>query len=242
MSDRADAPLPADRIGLLDGLASTRSIRRYLDEPVSEADLRDMLFAATRAPSGSNRQPFRFVVMRDGPVARQAKALIGGAAREMWTAKRAADGYDRGSGVDDRSPKSRMSATMQHYVDHYELAPVLVLACLVRYRQPNDLEGASVYPACQNLLLAARGLGYGGVLTGFHAAVEAPLRSLLGLPDAAFIAATITIGRPAGHHGPVRRRPLAELVFEEARDQLAVWAIDPPGTRTTQAGPPRTES
>jgi len=67
---------------------------------------------------------------------------------------------------------------MQTYTDHFERAPVLVLPCLVRYREPSSFEGASIFPACQNLLLAARALGYGGVLTGFHFAVERELRAL----------------------------------------------------------------
>jgi hypothetical protein len=110
---------------------------------------------------------------------------------------------------------------------------------LQRYRAPTPTEGGSVYPACQNLLLAARALGYGGVLTIFNALVDAELHALLEIPDDVFIAATITLGRPAGNHGPVRRRPLAELVFEDTWNQAPAWAIDPPGTRYTSAGPPR---
>ena len=201
-----------------------------------------MLFAATRAPSGSNRQPFRFVVLTDGPKALEAKRLIAEAGQRIWSNKREHDGYDAGSGAVDDSPKARMARTMQHYVDHFASAPVLVLPCLVRYREPTPLEGASIFPACQNLLLAARALGYGGVLTGFHGMVEPELRTLLGIPDGVFVAATITIGKPAGAHGPVRRRPLSELVFDDAWEQPAPWAVDPPGTRHTQAGPPRTPS
>src|SRR5579871_6717292 len=237
MESLADEPLPADSVGLLEWLTTTRAIRRYRDEPVPAAALRAILFAATRAPSGSNRQPFRFIVLTDGPVAHQAKALVATAARRFWTAKRTEDGYDRGSGADVDSPKSRMARTMEQFVDHFELVPVLIFPCLVRYRSPTPTEGASVYPACQNLLLAARALGYGGVLTGWHAAVEPELRGLLGIPDDVFIAATITLGRPAGRHGPVRRRPLDEAVFSESWGEPAPWAIDPPGTAFTAAGP-----
>src|SRR5690606_13716231 len=155
-------PLQAGEVGLLEGLATTRAIRRYRDEPIPARDLRDILFAATRGPSGSNRQPFRFVVLTDSETARAAKALIGEQARRMWQAKRRADGYDRGSGTDQSSPRARMARTMQAYVDEFESAPALILPCLVRYREPNPMEGASVYPAVQNLLLAARALGYGG--------------------------------------------------------------------------------
>ncbi len=237
--DLATQPLPSDTVGLLEGLASTRAIRRYRDEPVPDEALRAMLFAATRAPSGSNRQPFRLVVLTDGPVAAEAKRLIGESAKAAWDAKRVSDGYDRGSGASDDSPKARMARTMQQFVDEFHRVPVLVLPCLVRYREATSFEGASVYPACQNLLLAARALGYGGVMTGWHAPVEPQLRELLGIPDEVWVAGTISIGRPEGGHGPVRRRPMSELVFGDRWGDPPAWAVDPPGTRHTAAGPPR---
>jgi hypothetical protein len=73
----------------------------------------------------------------------------------------------------------------------------------------------------------------------FHGLVDTELRGLLGVPDDVFMAATITLGRPAGHHGAVRRRPLGELVFTDRWGDPAPWAVDPPGTRFTSAGPPR---
>lgn len=230
-------PLPrADE--LLDAIASTRAIRRYGDEPVPDVDLARILFAATRAPSGSNRQPFRFLVLRDGPRATEAKALLGGAFRAGWAAKQKSDGYGQGSGGAPGSAKARQADAMQQYVDRFEAVPVVVLACLQRYRAANPGEGASIYPACQNLLLAARALGYGGVLTQWHGAVEPELRSLLGVPDDVAIAATITLGVPEGSHGLVRRRPVGELVFDDAWGEAAAWAVEPEGTRHA-GGPPR---
>jgi nitroreductase len=236
-----DRPLATGEIGLLEGLASTRAIRRYSEEAVPEDVLRDMLFAATRAPSGSNRQPFRFVVLTDSEQARQAKELIAGVAQSIWAYKSEQDQYDKGSGRDPDSAKSRMARTMQAYVDNFASVPCLILPCLVRYRDPHPAEGASVYPAVQNLLLAARGLGYGGVITGFQAGVEAQLKTLLGIPEEVFIACTVTIGKPQGHHGPVRRRPLSELVFADCWGAAPAWAVDPPGTRHSSAGPPKPE-
>lgn len=230
---------PGDEIGLLQGIATTRAIRRYRDEPIPEDVLAQILFAATRAPSGSNRQPFRFVVLTDGPNAAAAKALIGSGARQAWGQKRTEDRYDEGSGAVADSPKARLGRTMQRYVDDFDSVPVVILACLQRYREPMPTEGASIYPACQNLLLAARALGYGGVLTGWHAVVERQLREMLGIPDEIFIAATITLGKPEGSHGPVRRRPLGEFVFADAWGESAPWAVDPPETQPTQAGPPQ---
>lgn len=237
--DLATTPLPDDVVGLLEGITHTRAIRRYADESVPPDALRAMLFAASRAPSGSNRQPYRFLVLTDGPNAQAAKSLIAEGAQRAWGGKRVTDGYDQGSGARDESPKARMARTMQQYVDDFARVPVLVLPALVRYREPTPFEGASIFPACQNLLLAARALGYGGVLTGWHYAVEAELKQLLGVPEEVFLAATITIGRPLGHHGPVRRRPLAELVYGEAWEQAPAWAVDPPGTEHTAAGPPK---
>jgi nitroreductase len=231
-------PLADDSVGLLAGLTTTRAIRRYRDEPVPPEVLRDILFAATRAPSGSNRQPFRFLVLTDGPRARQARRLIGDSARRLWSAKAGRDGYDQGSGIEPDSPKGRLAAVMRRYVETFESVPVVVLPCLLRYRSPRPTEGGSIYPACQNLLVAARALGYGGVLTGFQRLVEDELRELLGIPEHALIAGTITLGKPAGGHGPVRRRPLGELVFADQWDQVPDWAVDPPGNAYTQAGPP----
>ena len=224
-------PEPVD---LLEGLATTRAIRRLRPEPIPDGDLAKIFFAATRAPSGSNRQPFRFLVLRDGSRAAEAKGLLGGAFRRGWSSKASTDGYE---GADPTSPRARAAAAMQHFVDHFEEIPVVVLPCYTRHRAPTPSEGASVYPACQNLLLAARALGYGGVLTMWHSFVERELRTLLSIPDDVVIAATIPLGRPVGGgHGPVRRRPLPELVYEDGWAESAPWAVDPPGTRFTGSG------
>jgi nitroreductase len=232
------SPLSPDVVGLLEGICTTRAIRRYRDEPVPDHVLRDVLFAASRAPSGSNRQPFRFLVLTDGPKAAAAKKFLATAARTAWGSKRRADGYDRGSGADQSSPKAAMARTMDDYVEQLGTVPVVILPCMIRHRAPFVTEGASIYPACQNLLLAARALGYGGVMTIWNLFVDAELRALLGIPDEVFVAATITLGRPEGRHGPVRRRPLHELVYHDDWGGPASFAADPPGARHTAAGPP----
>ena len=237
--DLAELPLPPDTVGLLEGLRTTRTIRRYTDEPVPPEALRAMLFAATRAPSGSNRQAFRFLVLTDGPdrprgegADRRRRAPgVGLEAR----VRRLLDGLGRRRRLAEGPHGARRC---RRYVDEFANVPVLVLPCLVRYREPESFEGASIYPAVQNLLLAARALGYGAALTGWHKIVEDELRPLLGIPDGVFIAATITIGRPEGSHGPVRRRPIGEVIFEDRWGETPAWAVDPPGTRFTAAGPP----
>jgi nitroreductase len=212
--NRPDVPVG---VGLLEGLATTRAIRRYTDEPIPDDDLAAILWHAGRAPSGSNRQPFRFVVLRDGAEAAAAKALLGEAFRSGWNAKREGDGYR----------PSRFADSMQRYVDRFEQVPVVVLVCLERYRAASPYEGASVYPACQNLLLAARALGYGGALTMWHLGVEDELRQLLGIPDGVAMSACITLGVPEGQHGPVTRKPIADLVHDGRWGTRAAWLDEP---------------
>lgn len=221
-------------IDLLTGLATTRSIRRYRPDPIPTEDLDTILWAASRAPSGSNRQPFRFLVLTDGEHAHRVKSILGEAFRAGWASKRTNDGFDDGSGHDPESPKARQARAMQEYVDSFESVPVVVLVCLERYRDPNPYEGASVYPACQNLLLAARALGYGGALTMWHLGVEKELREELSIPEHVALSACITLGRPRGSHGPVRRRPLRDLTYLDRWGQPPDWAIDPPDSRFTR--------
>jgi nitroreductase len=229
-----DSLIDAD--GVLDALATTRAIRRYRDEPIPDEDLSRIMFAATRAPSGSNRQSFRFVVLRESPEAVEAKAVLGEAFRAAWGAKRSDDSYDEGTGVDAESPKARAARAMQQFVDDFERTPVVVLACMVG-RRGHITDGGSVYPACQNLLLAARALGYGGVMTMWHQLVEDRLHDILDIPTEVPILATIPLGRPAGNHGPVRRRPAQELIYDGRWKNLADWVVEPDGTRHTGTGP-----
>jgi nitroreductase len=221
-------------VDVFEALTTTRSIRRFKPDPVSDEDLAAILFAASRAPNGSNRNAFRFLILRDGDTAREAKAILGDAFRKVWTSMSSSGQYARIATGDRETAAGRAGLAMQQFVDRFEEIPVVVLPCLNRYRPPDPTEGASVYPACQNLLLAARARGLGGVLTMWHGAVEPQLREVLGIPDGTAIAATIPIGHPEGSHGPVRRRPLTELVYEDRWEQTAPWAVDPPDTRFTR--------
>ena len=200
-------------VSLLEGLATTRAIRRYTDEPIPTDDLRKILWHAGRAPSGTNRQPFRFLVLRQGERATEARQLLGQSFRAGWAAKQR----------EGRYRPSPFADSMQHYVDRFESVPVIVLVCLDRYRQPEPYEGASVYPACQNLLLAARALGYGGALTMWHLRVESELRALLDIPEHVALSACITLGVPQGRHGPLKRKSLADVTFEESWGDVPGW-------------------
>ena len=156
--------------------------------------------------------------------------MLGEAARTAWREiqeRRAAERHAVNS-ADMANLHGRGAASP--LAENFEAVPVVVLACSVGQSDQASW-GSSIYPACQNLLLAARVLGYGGALTGFHRYVDAELRTLLGIPDSVFIAATIALGTPLGRHGPVRRHPLLHFVYEDGWESSPAWAVDPDGAR-----------
>ena len=103
-------------------------------------------------------------------------------------------------------------------------APVLLLACIEHGGSTNLTTGSSIYPAVQNILLAARGLGLGSVLTTFHKQYEDEVRTIFGIPHNVETAALLPIGYPAdgAGYGPTRRKPLDEVTHWDGwtQDQL----------------------
>lgn len=228
-------------IGLLEGLATTRAIRRYRPEPIPAEDIAKLLYYATRAPNGGNQQKWRFVVL--GPDAHEARAVLGKAAKIGWDELRHVYGYDKGSALDTTSRKGRMGAVMERFARTFTEIPLLIIACAVDPPKKDHPTGAagSVMPACHNLMLAARAMGYGGTLSTWQRHVEAELRDVLGIPDNAVMLAIMTLGRPEGHHGPVRRRPLTSVVYDRTWGNPPSWAAeldaDPPSHGHRADGP-----
>lgn len=194
---------------LFDAIYTQRAIRRWRSEPVPDDPLWRVLEAATKAPSGSNSQPWRWIVVRD-QAKREAISQALAAAIEANDALR---GYfERGAASADRSERLMLSGALE-IATNLAKAPVLVLPCLLGAGgQGSLLSGSSIYPAVQNLLLAARGLGLGTVLTTFQAQIEPMLRELLGIPEEAKMVALIPLGYPDAKFGPTRRKPVAEVV------------------------------
>lgn len=201
----------ADDLPLLDALQSTPS-RRYLsDRPIPEDVLWEILDAAVRGPSGGNRQAWGWVVVTDP----QVKAQIAVWYREGWEAAygvRREEILAAEPGPDGLSPAS-FRAT-EHLADHIADAPVWIFPVL---RDAADSDnprlGSSIYGAVQNLLLAARAHGIGGVLTSFYLGHEAEVRELLGLPADAATMALVPLGYPErGRWAQPRRRPVADVV------------------------------
>jgi nitroreductase len=76
-------------------------------------------------------------------------------------------------------------------------------------------EAASIYPAVQNLLIAARSLGRGANLTTWHLMAEGEVKQILGIPKHVQTYALIPIGWPVGEFGPVRRRPVESMIHRD---------------------------
>ena len=181
-----------------EAIFTQRAIRRLKPDPIPESDLRDILEAATRAPSGGNAQPWHFVVIRDAGLREQFGPLY----REAWWAKRRDSGFH---GPEDLPPEYKDAMRL---ADKIGEAPVIVLLCATA---KGAGAMASVIPAAQNLLLAARALGIGGTITTLHSTVEERVHALFHIPDTAQVVYCLPLGYPRGRFGPARRKPLSEV-------------------------------
>lgn len=200
---------------LFDMMRTARAIRRFRPDPVDDALLARCLEAATWAPSGGNQQPWHFVVMTS-PEARAAMAA--GAARalavitQVYRLERPAP--------DDDSRRARGARATFELHDGAATVPAAVLFCV--RDQPNTPPlalGASIFPAMQNFLLAARASGLGACVTGWQVDGEPEIRAALGVPAEWHLASLVIVGWPAGRHGPVRRRPVREVASVNRWDQ-----------------------
>jgi nitroreductase len=199
---------------LRDVMTSAGSCRYFRPDPVDEETLYALFDVARFAPSGGNRQPVRFVVVRDPAIRARLAELYLGPWERYYEASRAGT-VRQGSGM-------RAVEEADHFARHLHEIPVLVMVA-VRWSEvlitdgeldrPSFVGGASVWPVVQNLLLAAREQGLGATLTTLLAQFEPEIRPLLGLPDDLAVVGTVALGWPARPLPTrLRRRPVEELV------------------------------
>jgi len=199
---------------LYEGLMTTRAMRRFTAAPVTDEEIATILAAAVQAPSGGNIQPYQFLVVRDAA----KRAAIG----ELYL--RAYDRYE--PAVLALFPPFTDPEAERHHRRNWQLSrqlaesiggvPALVLVLVPRVSMGvSDAEGAmdvgtvyaSVFPAVQNLILAARSLGLGTCLTTVFRIHEAEVRAVCDVPDRYEVAALLPLGRPVGNWGVAPRRP-----------------------------------
>ena len=191
--------LDTTKLELFEDLMSRqRAVRRFTAEDVDDALIERVLRAATHAPSARNLQPWRFIVIRDRSTKHQLGAIFDELGVRLY-----------GQGAPDRTP--------------WEDVPVLIAVCSEYAFGEGEAAitalGASVYPAVQNLLLAAQAAGLGTVLTTRWKSREPELRPLLGLPETMAVHAIVPLGWPEKRHGKNRRRPVSEVTYRERLGQ-----------------------
>jgi nitroreductase len=181
-----------------------RACRSFSSDPLDDATVERVLEAATRAPSAENRQPWVFVVVRDP----ERRAVIGELTRKAWEC----GGRSHSEG--------RLSASLLADVDRgakgeVASAPVMVVVGGDTSLVDRRVLEASVFPAIQNLLLAAGALGLGSALTTLPLVFGDEVAELVGFPFEVRPLAVIPLGWPARPLGPPRRAPLSEKAHRE---------------------------
>jgi len=193
-------------VDVIEAIRTTRSMRR-LDpaRDVSDDDIEAIIDAATRAASGGNSQPVRWLVVRDP----ELKRRVGDVYRTQAHSRLAA--YEEAART---SPEvARMLRSAYHLAGHMGEAAALVIPCA---RGDRARLGASVFPAVQNLMLAARALGLGTTLTDIHLHDEGAVREILGIPEDVQTFAIIPVGYPLGRWAEARRRPAVDVTYWNA--------------------------
>ena len=202
-----------------DAIYSAVTTRYFSNEPVTDEQLHTAFDYARFAPQGGNRQPVRFIVVRDQDKRNQLAELY----RGPWKAYLAdAQTGDINIGSDKAA---RLLRNADHFADHLEEIPVMVVACAhLQDTPPTDTElgrlsvvgGASIYPAVQNFILGCREAQLGASLTTLLCLFEPQVKELLGMPEEAATVAHIAVGhRTKEFPTKLDRMGLEEIVFSE---------------------------
>ena len=186
-------------------LGTARAVRYLKPDPIPAEVVERLVWAATRAPSPGNTQDWTFVCVYD----RATLQRIGAAFEAVM-----------GPAIDRMERPDRTTDLMlngaKNLATNLATVPLVIFVCGgVAYpaQQPREqMTWAALYPATQNLLVAARALGLGATLTTLHGVAEPVVRAELGIPADVLIAATIPIGYPAVPFGEVKRRPVSEVL------------------------------
>ena len=202
---------------LNDVLTSNATCRYYKTDPVSDDVLASVLDAARWAPSGGNRQPLSFVVVRE----RDTKQALQDLYLPIWNSY--VEGINAGETRVGGLPKIVSDA--DYFANHLVDIPIMLIVCAnLADVHPTDTElkrlsvvgGASIYPGVENLLLAARQAGLGAALTTLLCVTEPQVKALLDIPEHISTAAMVTLGWPErAFPTKLRRQPLDEIVFSE---------------------------
>jgi nitroreductase len=211
MTEHATTATASTTTDLFEIIKTTRSMRRLKPDPVPNALIHKILEAAVCAPSGGNMQRWRFLVIKDAAI----KKAVGALYKRAWD-EQVGPRYRAGEPAPgmDRDRFLRLLDAAEYLAAHIHEASVWIVPCL-EGGTPTRTSGSSIYPAVQNMLLAARAFGLGATLTTLYLGFEKEAEAALGLPDSVHSYAIIPVGYPMGRFGPVRRVALSDVVFED---------------------------
>jgi nitroreductase len=198
---------------VFDIIHTTRAMRRLKPDPVPDDLVRKILEAGVAAANGGNYQRWRFLVIKDTAVKKAVQVWYKKAFDEVVGPRYASSPPPPGISAEKYA---RQHHAVEHLTEHFHEAPVWIVACLDEGKNtPTRTSGASIYPAVQNMLLAARALGLGSTLTTRHLLFAKEAEAALGLPEGVHSYAILPIGWPMGKFGPVGRTKLEDVVFNE---------------------------
>ncbi len=198
---------------VFDIIHTTRAMRRLKPDPVPDDLVRKILEAGVAAANGGNYQRWRFLVIKDTAVKKAVQVWYKKAFDEVVGPRYANSPPPPGISAEKYA---RQHHAVEHLTEHFHEAPVWIVACLDEGKNtPTRTSGASIYPAVQNMLLAARALGLGSTLTTRHLLYAKEAEAALGLPEGVHSYAILPIGWPMGKFGPVGRTKLEDVVFNE---------------------------
>jgi nitroreductase len=198
-------------VPLLEGIRTTRSIRRLRSDPVPMALIRKVCEAGTFAPSGGNRQPWYFIAVTDPErrafiAERYRKAFL----RYSEPALRAAEAPDFPEG------QRKILKAALHLAEHLHEAPVHLF--VAGWQRRGQEQSQALFPCIQNILLACRAVGLGASPTTVHRMYGREIDEYLGLPERIPSCALIPIGWPRGRYGRPDRKPVDERLFVDRFD------------------------
>jgi nitroreductase len=214
---------------LREALRTTGAVRAFTDDPVDDSTITAILDDARFAPSGGNRQGWRVAVLKD----RSIRRTLGNAMQPVWDEYLAQAGTGVTPFAASSNPgtytieASRAGTISNSLIGEIETIPAVLVVAVdlglislmdAGLARPPITAGASIYPFCWSIVLAARARGLGGVITTFLSRVEPDVASVLGLPPDHALAATIFLGRPVKQPTKLKRKQVTEFATVDRFD------------------------
>lgn len=211
---------------LFEAIYTARAIRKFSEDPVTDEELMKVLEAGTMAPSPGNCQPWEFIILKDTESKKRLQSFYEKSFDELLEDFRKKAEEDKGL----REALKSLEKLRKSFAAKLYKIPILILVCVNLKRIGISLENpkkawalstiyGGIFPCIQNMLLAARGLGLGSVLTNMHCNYEEDVKSAFGIPDYCVTVALLPLGRPRTRFGRVKRRPAREFVH------LGRWGV-----------------